>query len=393
MEQIFESENFLLKVDESCQKAFLRLKNLDEFKDESELLGLLQQAGVRQEDLLSDKMSDPHQEFPLAKRPIVPEQAVNYQMEKKGDYVKKGAVLAAVSADKNMLNCFGDKDYYVDKYVKENFLGENTYFENGLIYSGKDGCPYQDQRQRLNVRDKFTVNGDLVQEVEEPFYGDLEVFGNVLNTQIEVVGKLVVHGSISASQVKVHDILVVHNNVMEYSRVEVCKDASMAAATNSTIICGGNVFFNTGLTACKLVCQKSVVSDSSFSVIKSGQVELGDSLICGNVGNNVQLPMSLSIGVLPYSKYRLEELNKQYYADADKSDEIMEQITRLNQELQEGIYGSYDAAQVEKKYLRITGTLHQGVEVSIYNLQEVVQDEQRSVELAVGKGCIIKRSF
>ena len=39
--------------------------------------------------------------------------------------------------------------------------------------------------------------------------------------------------------------------------------------------------------------------------------------------------MSLSIGVLPYSKYRLEELNKQYYADADKSDEIMEQITRL----------------------------------------------------------------
>ena len=83
----------------------------------------------------------------------------------------------------------------------------------------------------------------------------------------------------------------------------------------------------------------------------------------------------------------------QYYADADKSDEIMEQITRLNQELQEGIYGSYDAAQVEKKYLRITGTLHQGVEVSIYNLQEVVQDEQRSVELAVGKGCIIKRSF
>ena len=253
MEQIFESENFLLKVDESCQKAFLRLKNLDEFKDESELLGLLQQAGVRQEDLLSDKMSDPHQEFPLAKRPIVPEQAVNYQMEKKGDYVKKGGspVLAAVSADKNMLNCFGDKDYYVDKYVKENFLGENTYFENGLIYSGKDGCPYQDQRQRLNVRDKFTVNGDLVQEVEEPFYGDLEVFGNVLNTQIEVVGKLVVHGSISASQVKVHDILVVHNNVMEYSRVEVCKDASMAAATNSTIICGGNVFFNTGLTACR----------------------------------------------------------------------------------------------------------------------------------------------
>ena len=182
-----------------------------------------------------------------------------------------------------MLNCFGDKDYYVDKYVKENFLGENTYFENGLIYSGKDGCPYQDQRQRLNVRDKFTVNGDLVQEVEEPFYGDLEVFGNVLNTHIEVVGKLVANGSISASQVKVHDLLVVHNNVMEYSRVEVCKDASMAAATNSTIICGGNVFFNTGLTACKLICQKSVVSDSSFSVIKSGQVELGDSLICGNV--------------------------------------------------------------------------------------------------------------
>ena len=52
MEQIFESENFLLKVDESCQKAFLRLKNLDEFKDESELLGLLHQAGVRQEHSL-----------------------------------------------------------------------------------------------------------------------------------------------------------------------------------------------------------------------------------------------------------------------------------------------------------------------------------------------------
>jgi len=393
MEQIFESKNFLLKIDKSCQKATLQLKSLDEFKDESELLELLQRSGIRQEDILPSKMGDLGSEFPLAKRPIVPEQAVNYQMEKTPDYVKKDSFLASVISDKNQLNCFGDKDYYIEKYVNENFLGENTYFENGSIFSGKDGCPYQDDWHRLNVRDKFTVNGDLVQEVEEPFYGDLEVFGNVLNTKIEVIGRLVVHGSISASQVKVHDILVVHNNVMEYSRLEVRKDASMAAATNSTIICGGSVFFNTGLTACKLICQKSVVSDSSFSVIKSGEVELGESLICANVGNNVQLPMSISIGVLPYSKYCLEELNRQYYADTDKSDEIMGKITHLNAKLQEGIYSSYDVSQVEKKFLRITGVLHVGVEVSIYNLQEVVQKEEKGVELAVGKGCIIKRTF
>ena len=33
MEQVFESQNFLLKVDESCQSACLQVKNLDEFKD------------------------------------------------------------------------------------------------------------------------------------------------------------------------------------------------------------------------------------------------------------------------------------------------------------------------------------------------------------------------
>ncbi len=393
MEQIFESKSFELKVDETCKEVTLRVKEQENFKDEAEFLELLQKVGVRQEDLLSCKGSTLEGELPLAKKPIVPEQAVNYQMEKSGDYIKKDALLASVVADRQKLNCFGDQEYYVEKYVSENFLGDNTYFQNGCIYSDKDGCPYQDEKHRLNVRDKFTINEDLQQEVEEPFYGDLEVFGNILNTKIEVIGKLVVHGSISASQVKVHDILVVHNNVMEYSRVEVFKDASMAAASNSTIVCGGNIFFNTGITACKLVCEKSVVSDSSFSVIKSGEVELGDSLICANVGNNVQLPLSLSIGVLPYSKYRLEELNKIHYADTDKGQEILEKIKRLNQKVQDGIYASYDARQVEKKYLRITGSLHIGVEVAIYNQRETVQAEEKSVELSIGKGCIIKRSF
>ncbi len=393
MEQIFESKNFLLKVNESCREAFLKINNREDFKDEGELCELLQKANIRSEDLLRCKVTDFEREFQLAKKPIVPEQAVNYQMEKSGDYIKKDALLASVVADKHKLNCFGDQEYYVEKYVNENFLGDNTYFQNGCIYSDKDGSPYQDEKHRLNVRDKFTINDDLQQEVEEPFYGDLEVFGNILNTKIEVIGRLVVHGSISASQVKVHDILVVHKNVMEYSRVEVLKDASMAAATNSTIICGGNIFFNTGITACKLICEKSVVSDSSFSVIKSGEVELGESLICANVGNNVQLPLALSIGVLPYSKYCLEELNKQYYADADNGSDIMEKITVLNQRLQDGIYNSYDVGQVEKKYLRITGSLHLGVDISIYNLRETVQKEEKGVELSMGNGCIIKRFF
>ena len=393
MEQIFESKNFMLKVDETCKKASLQVKNLQEFKDESELLELLERVGVRQDDILACKESEFTKFFPLAEKPKVPETAVDYQMENGFNYIKKGALLASVVVDKQKANCFGYYGIYVEKYVKENLLSENTYYKNGCIYSDKDGSPYQDENHRLNVRDKFTINEDLQQEVEEPFYGDLEIFGNVLNSKIEVIGRLVVHGSISASQVKVHDVLVVHKNVMEHSKVEVLNDLSMAAATNSRIICGGNIFFNNGITACKLICQKSVVSDSSFSVIKSGQVELGESLICANVGNSVKLPLSLTIGVLPYSKYHLEELNKQYFANPEGNKEIMDEITALQQKLQDGIYSSYEAKQEESKYLKITGTMHAGVEVSIYNVSEVVRKEEKAVELSTSKGCIVKRYF
>ncbi len=393
MEQVFESQNFLLKVDESCQSACLQVKNLDEFKDEAELKELLQRAGVRQEDLLRCKSDGFGKDFPLAKRAATKAKEVDYLLEKDLDYVKKDSLLASVSFDGQRLCCFGDKDFYVQKFVNEHFLGDNTYYKNGGIFAGKDGCPYQDEKHRLNVRDKFTIEKDLVQEVEEPFYGDLEVFGNVLNSKIEVVGKLVVHGSICASRVKVHDILVVHKNVMEGSFVEVRKDASLAAATGSTLICGGNIFFGTGLSDCKIVCEKSVVSDSSVSVIKSGSVELGDFLICANVGNSVDLPMSLSIGVLPYSKYRLEELSKQYYAKAEKNAEIASEIARFDRRLEDAVYRSYDLRQVEEKFLRISGILHQGVEIAIYNLREVVQAREKGVELAVGEDCIIKRDF
>ena len=391
MEQLFESENFVIKVDESCQHAFLKCKNFDAYKNESELLELLNRAGIKQEDVLPLKDANIHREVSLAKKPLTPEQNISYQIENDGDYIKKGALFASVSCDEKNLNCFGDKEHYVEKYAKEHFLGDNTFYEQKGIYSDKDGCPYQDEKGCLNVRDKFVVSEDLSQIVDEPFYGDLEVFGNVLNTKIEVMGKLIVHGSISASEVKVHDLLVVHQNVMEYSKLEIVKDVSFVAATNSTIITGGNLFFESGLTACKIVCQKSVVSDSAFSVIKSGEIVLGDFLICANLGNSVQLPLSVSIEVFPYYKYCLDRLNKQHYTENERSDGLLEEIAKLNQKVQEGIYSSYDSKHVEKKYLRVTGKLHEGVEVAIYNVHEEVQGEEKGVELSMGKGCIIKR--
>ncbi len=391
MEQIFESENFLIKVDDSCQHAFLKCKNFDAYKNESELLELLSRAGIKQEDVLSLKEVDLHGEVSLAKKPMTPELNISYRIENGGDYIKKEALFATVSCDEKNLNCFGDKEHYVEKYVKENFLGNNTFFDRNGIYSDKDGCPYQDEKGCLNVRDKFVVSEDLSQEVDEPFYGDLEVFGNVINTKIEVMGKLIVHGSISASQVKVHDLLIVHKNVMEYSKVEAVGDVSLLAATNSTIVTGGNLFFDSGLTACKIICQKSVVSDSAFSVIKSGEIVLGDFLICANLGNSVQLPLAVSIEVFPYYKYCLDVLNKEYYAQRERSEELLKKITEFNQKLQEGIYSSYDVKYVDKKYLKVMGKLNEGVEIAIYNVREVVKGEEKGVELSMGKGCIIKR--
>jgi len=388
--QIFESENFTLRVFEDSLKASLNIKK-DGVFSEQEILTLLEKANIDFESLLIQKIKEPQKEFLIAQKEDKGSSLISNKMESGVDFVKKDGLISYIEGNEKKLECFGDKNIYLEKYVLKNFLGENTYYEKGKIFAKKDGSPYMDEKGKVFVRDKFVIDKDISEDLKEPFYGDLEVFGNLLNVRLEVFGKLTIHGNIFGSTVQVHDFLKVDKDILNYSNVRVSKNIEVFSIKNSSILCGGDIFFEGMIDFGNVICEKSVVSNSHDSVIKFGNIVLGNFLICGNIGDKNGVETKINIKNLPYKQKLIEEMNAKLYDEKLDISSIEKKLELLNKQIEKGIYDSYRRNESDKKYVRVLKYIYPNVTIGIYRHQEKILFQDEKIELFLSNGNLKKR--
>jgi hypothetical protein len=405
----FSNQNGSLTLTVSPDKfeAYLTLKSSDFFYNEEEISELIALTGIntgfqeareylRRQGIL--RLVD--KPFLIAKgiMPTLPNavyrlkehlQAITYQTlitkQKepnqlgKPNYVTAGVVLGNAELEGEItpgISVFGEEVGIENPMAL--LVGKNVVYdlEKKQFVAETNGYLHIDEKRRLSISERIELDGELQIGADEKltFVGDLCIGGDLLgNSSLTVFGNLEVGGSVIETNLYVTGNMVVKNQICQ---ANICVDSSLSAlSVKDSRVCAGDVI------------TLSNGGDNSF-ILAENLIEIDKgivdkcSLFAGSstIANSVRSSSKLAITVAPYLKESYVRLKGGFISDSDPN-----RIAELEKELAKR-YAEIDYAD---KSITIKGTIEKGSQLRILKYKKAFEKEGLNLVITIDEGKLV----
>ncbi len=431
MEKEFLSESGLIKVEirNHGSEAYMTLFKRDHLIDETEIVQLLNEAGIDKE-ILSPNMKYIPKEFDVpfliaeGEAPVKPQ--VEFQLlfdeklsidvagfeddfAKLQDYecVSRGEALAHIYItrfSKNGIDIWGKEivtESNDDDLISQ-FIGEGVSYsaDSHQLIADDDGYPYIDADGKVNVYSNFVIHHDLDLKYDNfSMNGNLTVNGNIKEKiVIELTGRLTVFGDINDAHIQCERKVDVKGDILNCRSGGVYSSESITfqSADHSNIYSAGNINFSDKVNFCKLVAEKAVTGDPETGCIIGGIVQAGENIEAAVIGNSTAAGTEVEITISPFIKERmmllskkLSELKESPGENSDKISKVEKLIQDYEEKLEESINKALLASDEAPKHIVAFKKIFPGTYLRILKKSVNIVEQREKVSYSIVDGELI----
>lgn len=370
--------NLILELRQDTMSAWLTIKNSSKLTDEMDILNLIEEAGIKtgfdealryiRENSLEKEFDVP---FPIAICNIAESETTlryyfnpdlnpeissgfNYTDLERLRYVQAGDVVADYSNNLfeqggSIYDIFGEliNPGSIDEEQANALAGTNVRFDvsNREFVATKTGYPFIDELGRICIMDNLLLNSEDIPDnavIQTPLNvsiqgglacvsiscgGNLEVRGDIHNSEILTKGDLEVDGAIVACH---GNGIIVHGNL------------GCSGIRDSIVLCKQNLRFRGVVDNCNIACEGDILGDHDASCISGGLTQAGGSVTISEIGVEGGDKTEIEIAISPYYRALLMKMTRDLIrqkedteANAEVINDLQTKIKRSEQELDE----------------------------------------------------------
>lgn len=444
MSEIYESENgiFTIEVSDDKFNAFLTINGgvspeaHFSFINEQELIDLLEKTQISYgfenatEHIERNEIKKTfNQPFPLAIgvkskdpeiefSPIIdteksyhPTIGNQFHLLKNLVKVSKGEPLAHLFITKKSesgINIYGEEvnpENYENQLI-EQYLGDNVTYSNerGQIIAEKSGYPWMDELSRIHIQADFTLDRNIDLSFEDmDFFGNLIVNGDITDkVKLRISGDLTVYGDINDADIEVSGSINVDGSILNCKNPGVIANNSISfnSAENSKIIAGDKINFKKNIHFCKVTAEKGLYGDENNSSIVGGVIQSGEHIEAAIIGNTGGINSEVEISISPYTKDKMLSISKKMMKlkeldlnDTDEYYAYQDELNNLELILEEEINSVLKNQDNLPKHIMVFKKVFPGTYIRILKKSMHISEEFKKVSFSVVNGDLISETY
>ena len=438
MTDIYESEfgNYVIEISDDKFSAYLTIMPRNDFLNEKELIDLIERTKIsfgfdEARELVASKNIEKNydQPFPIAVgiKPKSTEIEFSPLFDTENSYkpslsnqldkikslclVRKGEPLAHLFVTKEGkagTNIFGEEvngEVY-ETHLIENYLGENVSYshERGQVVAQRSGYPYMDDLSRVHVKSEFVIEKNL-----DLAFGDMNFFGSVVvqgdimdKVRLKIEGDLTVYGEIKDAELDIDGDIIVEGDIVDCKNPGVVASGSISfnSAENSKITSGDKVNFKKNLQFSRIVAENGLFGNEVSSTIVGGVYISGEHIETAVVGNVGGISTEVEISISPYTKecmliiskqmLKLKELNM---TDSDEYHALQEELNRLEIKLEDDVNTVLKNQENLPKHIMVFKKIFPGTYIRILKKSMHLKEELSRVSFSIVNGDLTNEAY
>jgi len=411
-----------LQISDDKMTAWLILHKTGRLIDEAEILGLMDEAGIRFgfEEALQELVYNGFEKeyeipIPIAvckpsggqynltlhfepENTYRPGQAWTWEELAQWKYVPADYVLAETSVNLfteggSIYNVLGElADKQLDRIDLNRFAGNGVTLspEDNSLIAQTAGYPYRGANDVIHIMDRFIYEGNLEYHDTSVSLGcSIAIKGSVRHTCLRVLGNLEVEGDIQNAEVYVDGNLAVGGNIISCreSGVVCNQDVTVKGIRNSVVLCKGILNFSTEIANSRIVAEQAVTGDSDHGIIKASQAQTSGWMDIASAGDPENQSVELEITISPFIKELLTQktilLVKLKENPAEHAFQITEagkELEKLEQQLSDDLNSFLTAPGSARHYIKLQRDVYPGVYIRVLKQSYKIRSYQEYAE-------------
>lgn len=336
--------NLILELRHDSRSAWLTIKNTGKLVDETEILALIDDAGIKygfdeasrliREQSLEKEFDIP---FPLAISSLTestgtlrynfnPDVTINFSEGISFDSLEKLRLFnsgdtVALYTDNifeqggSIYDIFGEliNNSTVDTDKALALTGDGVHYDpSGREFiASKNGYPYLDSTGRICILDLIALKSDQIpsdRKITIPI--DALVKGSIAFANLACNGSLTIQGDLHNCQILCNGTLVVDGEMVSCNSIHAYQDIHCKSISDSYILSNGQVRFSGTISNTILSCSMELLGDAS-SWIKGGVIQTGGSISIAKAGSPDGAKTEIEIAISPYNRSLLMNMTKE----------------------------------------------------------------------------------
>ena len=167
---------------------------------------------------------------------------------------------------------------------------------------------------KLNVFPVFEVNGDLDFSVGNiDFVGNVVIRGNVpTGFSVKAKGDIRITGGVEGVELEADGNIEINSGITAQHKglIKAKGDIKTSFILNAKVETEGNVYVSQSIMHSEISAGGSVICQGPKGLIVGGKIQAGKSVVCRVIGNDLNTPTSVEIGVNPKVSNRLKEIEQ-----------------------------------------------------------------------------------
>jgi len=422
--------SMVLEIADDNFSAYLTIKEEKEFINEAEIMDLIKRAGINygferatefaNKNKLIKEINRP---FPIAigernQHPSVEfsplfEESTSFNPEmfknqfndlKNYFHAEKGLPLAHLFITKPAKpgrNIFGVEigSDQTEQDVLNHYLGSNVIYsqERSQIIAAESGYPYVDELERVHVMSEFVIQGNLGLEYENfTLRSNLEIHGSIKDKiRVQIDGNLRVFGDINDAEVEVNGLLHVDGDILNCKSggVRVNGNVEFESAENSRIACSGDIVFSKFAQFCNMIAGKNIIGNEMNSALIGGLAQAGENIEVAVIGSSNAIGTEVEITISPYVKEQMLRITKRLMTLRGKPTQNVEEIRLLTDkqqllesELEKEINKTLLNDDTTPRHIMAFRKVYSGTYLRILKKSQTILEEMNKVSFSIENG-------
>lgn len=194
-------------------------------------------------------------------------------------------------------------------------VGKNVVFdpESQGVYALIDGQVSM-LGDQINVFPVFEVNGDLDLSVGNiDFIGNVVIRGNVpAGFSVKAKGDIRITGGVEGVELDAGGSITISSGITAGNKglIKAKGDIRTSFIINGKVEAGGSVIVNQSIMHSEVLAGDNIICQGARGLIVGGRLQAGKKVICRTLGNDLNTPTSIEIGINPKIANRIKEIEE-----------------------------------------------------------------------------------
>ena len=278
---------------------------------------------------------------------------------------------------------------------------------------------------QINVFPVFEVNGDLDLSIGNiDFIGNVVIRGNIpAGFSVKAKGDIRITGGVEGVELEADGSIMISSGITAGNKglIRAKGDIKTSFIINGKVEAEGSVIVNQSIMHSEVLAGDSIICQGSRGLIVGGRLQAGKRVICRTLGNDLNTPTSIEIGINPKIANRikeieenlielkttltkneqalviLENMQKQYGSlPAERRDMhtkllnnklVMEQKIKELTEEHRHLMVLQD--EIKQAYVEVSSIIYPGSKLTFHKYTKYFKERQRSVKYMLENGEIV----